>query len=135
MNDEWWNVPHWKYTPWGYFTFNKPTTRTQYYAQAFVGGLIPPVGAYHNARDSLAYMDDYMNNRGFDYDYVKYPSKTAGYSGVSALGSGVRSVSRNVESLYQNNERRKKRYNSDMRRAFYDGRLWEQSYRWHKYKP
>lgn len=116
------------YTPWGYFTFNKPRTRTQYYAQSFIGGLLPPVGAYHRARDDMAYMDDYLKNRGFDYDYIKYPSRTVGYAGVSGLGSGVRSVSSNVTSLYSDNKRWKKR----MKGAFEDGRYYERAsrYRW-----
>ena len=77
----------WHYTPWGYFTYEKPQDRSQYIAQAVIGGFIPPVGAYHNARDSLSYMDDYMSNRGFDYDQIKYPTRTPGY-GVSSIGSG-----------------------------------------------
>lgn len=109
MTDEWWNVPHWKYTPWGYITFNKPKTRTQYYAQSFVGGLLPPVGAYHRSRDDMAYMDDYLKNREFNYDYIKYPSKTVGYSGMSGFGSSLRSVSSNVTSLYSDGLRWKKR--------------------------
>lgn len=123
------------YTPWGYITYEKPRDRTQYYAQALVGGFLPPVGAYHNARDSLAYMDDYMNNRGFDYDAIRYPSRTVGYAGVSAFGHGIRSVSRNVESLYSPDSPRSRRQTERVRRAFNDGRIWEQSYRWHKYKP
>lgn len=124
------DILHYHYTPWGYVTFEKPRDKYQYYTQAFIGGLLPPVGAYHNARDSISYMDDYLSNRGFDYDYIKYPTKTPGYAGVSAFGSAVRSVSRNVESLYASDKRDRMRYDKErayrngQKRGFLDGRYY-----------
>lgn len=118
------------YTPWGYFTYEKPRDKTQYYAQSVVGGFLPPVGAYHRLRDDMAYMDDYLKNRGFDYDYIRYPSRTAGYSGGAFFGSGLRSVSKNVTSLYQSDKRDRMRYDKEQayrrgqKRGFLDGRYY-----------
>lgn len=113
----------WHYTPWGYFTYERPRDRTQYIAQGVVGGFLPPVGAYHRMRDSLAYMDDYVTNRGVDYGDFKYPSLTTGYSGVSSAGASLRTVSRNVESLYKTSSY-DKGYRAGQKRGFLDGRYY-----------
>lgn len=120
----------WHYTPWGYFTYEKPRDRIQYLAQSIVGSVLPPVGAYHTYRDNMAYMDDYMRNREIGYDDILYPSRTAGWSGGSALGSGIRSVSKNAFNLYQSDKRDRMRYDKErayrngQKRGFLDGRYY-----------
>lgn len=117
-----WKTAKWLYDP--------PSSRGQYYTQAFLAGFSDLYRGYTSARDNTAYMDDYLKNRGLDYGDVRYATNTPGWSGGSALGRGVRSVSRNVESLYTNGKRRKERNNAMLRKAFNDGRQWEMSYRW-----
>lgn len=79
-----------------------PKSRDQYYTQSFIGGAVPLIGGYYNARDSVAQMDDYIRNRGLSYANIRYPSKTIGYSGVSSFGSSSMSfISSNVSKLYR----------------------------------
>lgn len=100
--DEWF-----KYLPggiakqawWNFFT-ERPKSRDQYSAQSVMSGLSPAANGYYNYRDNMAYMDDYMSNRGLDYSNIKYPSRTDGWYGGNSLGYGIRQLSRNVESLY-----------------------------------
>ena len=71
--------------------------RQKYYFESVLGGL-PVIGAYFTARDKVAYMEDYMRNRGLDWSNIKYPTMTHGYSGVAGLTSFVSS---NIERLYR----------------------------------
>nr|WCR62164.1 MAG: hypothetical protein [Smacoviridae sp.] len=72
-----------------------------YFYQSFFGGMIQPLGAFYNARDSSKYMSDYLRNTGLTYRDIKYPTRTAGYSAGSSLGSSVLFVSSNIKRLYK----------------------------------
>lgn len=91
----------------GYF-YDSPTSRNQYYAQAFLSGFSRTMAGYYNARDSVSYMDDYLNSRGMGYDDVKYASRTPGWSGGASAGATVTGVSKNVMDLYASSRPRKK---------------------------
>ena len=71
--------------------------RNNYYFGAIVSG-IPIVGNVYRAMDSINYMNDYMANTGVSWTSIKYPTRTAGYSGVSGLTSFVSS---NIQRLYR----------------------------------
>lgn len=90
----------WRYPTWQDVS-SMPTDRESYFWQAFLGGLIPPLGAYYSARDSVHYMDDYMSARGLSYSDIRYPSMTTGYQGVSSLGGSLNFVSDNIMRLYK----------------------------------
>lgn len=110
----------WRVVKWLY---DAPESREQYYTQAFFSGFSDLYRGYTSARDNTAYMDDYLKNRGLDYGDIKYASRTPGWSGGSALGHGVRSVSRNVESLYTSGVKKKRMNQAQIRRAYYMGRM------------
>lgn len=85
----------------GWYFYDTPRDRTQYRIQSWLSGMSPVMDGYYRNRDNMAYMDDYMRNRGVSWSNVKYPSRTVGWSAGSSAGHTVRSVSRNVTSLYR----------------------------------
>lgn len=87
----------------------QPKSETQYSVQSFLSGLSPLHNGLYSYRDNMSYMRDYLNQRGLDWSDIKYPYRTDGWSGGYALGSGVRSVSRNVTSLYGSSFKSKKK--------------------------
>lgn len=82
------------------YIFGRPTSETQYSIQSLLSGLSPIHNGLYSYRDNMAYMRDYMSNRGLDWSDVKYPYRTDGWSGGYSVGAGIRSVSRNIETLY-----------------------------------
>lgn len=87
-------------SPWS-SVLKRPESRREYYIQSFLGAIFPPLGNYYSSRDSMAYMDDYMRNRGLDWGNIKYPSRTVGWSvGSNAVGA-LNYVSRNLDRLYR----------------------------------
>lgn len=76
--------------------YGKLDARSQYAWDTFLRGL-PGIGSVYQTKDNLAYMDDYLRNRGLDYSSIKYPSRTAGFQ---SLGSTLNYVSSNVNKLY-----------------------------------
>lgn len=96
---------------------NDVDARTKYMLKTFASGL-PIIGPIMQAYDNMKYMDDYTRNRGIDYEDILYPSRTAGLQG---LGSAVNFVSNNINRLYQEDKRAKRRVSSNRRRnrAYY----------------
>lgn len=71
--------------------------RKKYQFDAFATS-IPIVGDYIRYRDNMAYMDDYMTNRGLSYKDILYPSRTVG----GTYGKGTLNfVSSNIKRLYR----------------------------------
>lgn len=68
-----------------------------YYYRNVMGSL-PVIGSVYTSMDRLAYMEDYMANRGLDWSNIQYPTMTMGYQGVSGL---TNFVSSNIERLYK----------------------------------
>lgn len=87
-------------SPWSGL-LKRPESRKEYYTQSFLGAVFPPLGKFYSARDSMAYMDDYMSNRGIDWSDVKYPSRTVGWSVGNDAFSAVNYVSSNLHRLYR----------------------------------
>lgn len=77
--------------------YNSLDSRSKYVWDTFVRGL-PVIGSIYQTKDNLAYMDDYLENRGMDYDDILYPSRTSGAQGV---GGSMNYVSKNIEKLYR----------------------------------
>lgn len=100
-----------------YENWNKQDARTKYILKTAASSL-PFVGPILQAYDNIRYMDDYTRNRGIDYEDILYPSRTQGAQG---LGSAVNFVSSNINRLYQEDERAKRRssYNSRRRVVYY----------------
>lgn len=91
--DEWWSKPI-------HTGFERPRNEREYKEQAFLSGVVPGLSGYYNYRDSAAYMDDYLRNRGLTYADIKYPSRTPAWSGYASLGSAM-TLSKNVLDLYK----------------------------------
>lgn len=77
--------------------YGRMDARSKYAWDTFVRGL-PGIGSVYQTRDNLAYMDDYLMNRGLDYSNVRYPSRTMG---AQSMGSTMNYVSKNIEKLYR----------------------------------
>jgi hypothetical protein len=96
---------------------NDVDARTKYILRTMASGL-PVIGPMYQAYDNIKYMDDYTRNRGIGYDEILYPSRTQGAQG---LGSALNFVSSNINRLYQEDKRAKRRVSSNNRRyrAYY----------------
>ena len=70
--------------------------RTEYMARSMLTG-VPVLGDFLKAQDRMAYMDDYLRNRGLNYNDIRYPTLTMGGS----MGGMVSYVSSNIRRLYR----------------------------------
>lgn len=68
-----------------------------YYYRSVMSSL-PIFGSLYKGLDNMAYMEDYMDNRGLNWGDIKYPSRTVGAQGVAGA---VSFVSSNIERLYK----------------------------------